>query len=135
MVRWTILKGDLDTILLEMKERLLTESKIPYGPGSRLGGDWSCTGIRRGAFGCPTMTVEGITTTMTQTVIRSYWGLNGMHEWSFIYPQTFEGTQTLSAGHPLITETGERGPDANQVEKDPPVYYGWTTCIGCPLNG
>lgn len=130
-MRYRILKADLDMVVAEMKERLGADVLIPFGPGSRMAGDWTCKGGRAGSFGCPTMTVQGVTTTMTNTIIRSFWGVWGMASYSWIHPQTFEGTQTLSADHPVITGTSERGPDDNQVEQDPPPYHGWTTCFGC----
>lgn len=97
-----------------------------FATAPELAGDWSCTGIREGAVGCPTLTVSGVTTTVTVTAIKTrFKDVLGLVSHTYLYPQTWTSTELMHAEFALVTGTSENGPDEDQIMQDPLPQHLW----------
>lgn len=141
MARYEVLKADYETMVEEVEHSLANTEQIPFWAeriDSSIGdtvvefeeppelyGDWSCTATRKGGPGCPTIAVPSVSTTLTGTVIKTHFGLEGLASKTYLHPQTFLGTEYMHAEYPLVTGTSENGPDADQIERDPAPQHMW----------
>lgn len=143
MARYQALRSDYETVLAEVEDRFARESHVDIGffakrigrpigsdnvefeKDPELAGDWSCTGFREGAVGCPTLTVSNVITTMTITVVSTSFYPTGIGSRTNIWPQTWTSTEQMHAEYPLVTGTSETGPDEDQILQDPLPQHMW----------
>ncbi|ETN36648.1 uncharacterized protein HMPREF1541_08926 [Cyphellophora europaea CBS 101466] len=125
------MRSDIDTIEQEIKERVALVEKLPVVPSVRLSGDWSCTGTRKGLAGCPSITVSPVTTTMTWSIVKDFFGIQGMAKRTTLVLTTFEDVETMHAEYPLVTGLSENGPDVDQVADNASTYRYVGGCAMC----
>lgn len=156
MARYQVLRSDYETVMNEVKDRfarafhedigffvqqineadvvdniaardeMVEFDKVYFAVEPELAGDWSCTGIRQGAVGCPTLTVSGVTTTVTVSVIKTrFHPIVGLTSHTYLWPQTWTSTELMHPEFPLVTGTSENGPDEDQMMQDPLPEHIW----------